>query len=101
LGWVRLLGGGSTVVCGSGAVGTDARIHTKLRVAAVSLDEVQVTDEFGGETFRRFAWHPGELAVADRAHFTAAGIQHVLDAGADVLVRYLSHPFRTRLAWSH
>ena len=78
----------ATVVCGPGAVGTDARIHTKLRIADVSLDEVQVTDEFGGETFRRFAWHPGELAVADRAYFTAAGIQHVLDASADVLVRY-------------
>jgi len=72
----------ATVVCGPGAVGTDARIHTKLRVADVSLDEIQVTDEFGGETLRRFAWHPGELAVADRAYFTAAGIQHVLDAGA-------------------
>jgi len=78
----------ATVVCGPGAVGTDARIHTKLRVADVSLDDVQVTDEFGGESFRRFAWQPGELAVADRAYFTPIGIQHVLDAGADVLVRY-------------
>jgi hypothetical protein len=78
----------ASVVCGPGAVGTDARIHTKLRVADVSLDDVQVTDEFGGETFRRFAWRPGELAVADRAYFTPVGIQHVLDEGADVLVRY-------------
>jgi hypothetical protein len=78
----------ATVVCGPGAVGTDARIHTKLRIADVSLDDVQVTDELGGETFRRFDWQPGELAVADRAYFTPGGIQVVLDAGADVLVRY-------------
>lgn len=78
----------ATVVCGPGAVGTDARIHTKLRVADVSLAAVEVTDETGGETFCRFAWEPGELAVADRAYFTPRGIQHVLDAGADVLVRY-------------
>jgi hypothetical protein len=78
----------ASVVCGPGAIGTDARIHTKLRVADVSLDDVQVTDEFGGETFRRFTWRPGELAVADRAYFTPVGIQYVLDEGADVLVRY-------------
>ena len=78
----------ATVVCGPGAVGTDARIHTKLRVADVSLAAVEVTDETGGETFCRFAWEPGELAVGDRAYFTPRGIQHVLDAEADVLVRY-------------
>lgn len=78
----------ATVVCGPGAIGTDARIHTKLRLADVSLSSVEVTDETGGETFCRFTWGPGELAVGDRAYFTPRGIQHVLDAGAEVLVRY-------------
>jgi len=78
----------ATVVCGPGATGTDARIHTKLRVADVSLAAVEVTDDTGGETFCRFAWEPGELAVADRAYCTPRGIQHVLDHQADVLVRY-------------
>src|SRR5882724_5363510 len=78
----------ATVFCGPGALGTDARIHTKLRVADVSLASVEVTDETGGETFCKFAWEPGELAVGDRAYFTPRGIQHVLEAGADVLVRY-------------
>jgi hypothetical protein len=78
----------ATAVCGPGATGTDARIHTKLRVADVSLAAVEVTDDTGGETFCRFAWEPGELAVADRAYFTPRGIKHVLDHQADVLVRY-------------
>jgi hypothetical protein len=78
----------ATVVCGPGAIGTDARIHTKLRVADVSVSDVQVTDEHGGESFRRFSWEAGELAVGDRAYFTPPGIEHVLDASADVLVRY-------------
>jgi Transposase DDE domain len=78
----------ATVVCGPGATGIDARIHTKLRVADVSLSAVEVTDETGGETLCRFTWEPGELAVGDRAYFTARGIQHVLDASADVLLRY-------------
>lgn len=78
----------ATVVCGPGAVGTDARIHTKLRVADASLVSAEVTDETGGESFCRFAWGPDELAVGDRAYFTPRGIEHVLDAGAEVLVRY-------------
>lgn len=78
----------ATSVSGPGAIGTDARIHTKLRVADVSLVDVQVTDEFVGESLRNFSWKPGELAVGDRAYFSPIGIQHVLDAGADVLVRY-------------
>ena len=78
----------ATVVTRPGSVGTDARIHTKLRVADVSLVEVQVTDNKSGESFRRFTWAPGELAVSDRAYGTARGIDHVTRLGADVLVRY-------------
>jgi hypothetical protein len=78
----------ATVVCGPGAIGTDARIHTKLRLADVSLSHVEVTDETGGESFCRFAWNPGELAVGDRGYCSARGVEHVVNAGADVLVRY-------------
>lgn len=78
----------ATVVCGPGATGTDARIHTKLCVADVSIAAVEVTDVTGGETFKRFTWERGELVLADRAYCSPSGVQHVMDAGADVLVRY-------------
>jgi hypothetical protein len=78
----------ATVVSGPGSIGTDARIHTKLRVADVSFVDVQVTDEKVGETFVRFTWEPGELAVGDRAYCATRGVRYVVDAGADVLVRY-------------
>ncbi|HMA93048.1 MAG TPA: transposase [Polyangiaceae bacterium] len=78
----------ATVVCGPGAIGTDARIHTKLRLADVSLSHVEVTDDAGGESFCRFDWNPGELAVGDRGYCSARGVEHVVNAGADVLVRY-------------
>jgi hypothetical protein len=78
----------ATVVCGPGAIGTDARIHTKLCVADVSITAVEVTDATGGETFKRFTWERGELVLADRAYCSPSGVQHVLDAQADVLVRY-------------
>jgi hypothetical protein len=78
----------ATVVCGPGATGTDARIHTKLSVADVSIAAVEVTDDKGGETFKRFTWERGELVLADRAYCSPSGVQHVVDAQADVLVRY-------------
>src|SRR5579859_154554 len=78
----------ATVVCGPGAVGIDARIHLKLGVADVSILDAQVTDDKCGESFCRFSWQAGELAVGDRAYGTARGIDHVTGAGADVLVRY-------------
>ncbi len=78
----------ATVICGPGAIGTDARIHTKLCVADVSITAVEVTDATGGETFKRFTWERGELVLADRAYCSPSGVQHVLDAQADVLVRY-------------
>jgi hypothetical protein len=78
----------ATVVSGPGSIGTDARIHTKLRVADVSFADVRVTDDKVGETFLRFTWEPGELAVADRAYCATRGVRYVVDSGADVLVRY-------------
>jgi hypothetical protein len=78
----------ATTVCGPGATGTDARIHTKLRVADVSIRAVEVTDETGGETFKRFTWERGELVLADRVYCSPSGVQNVLDGQADVLVRY-------------
>jgi hypothetical protein len=78
----------ATVVSGPGSIGTDARVHTKLRVADVSFVDVRVTDDKVGETFLRFTWEPGELAVADRAYCGTRGVRHVVDSGADVLVRY-------------
>ncbi len=44
----------ATTLCGPGATSTDARIHTKLRAADVSVQEAIVTDLHGGETLKRF-----------------------------------------------
>jgi hypothetical protein len=76
-----------TVVCGPGAEGTDARIHAVLRLHDLRVCGVHVTDPKGGETLRRFTWMPGQLVIVDRGYSNARGIAHVVDDGADVLVR--------------
>lgn len=76
-----------SAVSGPGAEGTDARLHTALRLSDLSFKHVEVTGVSGGETLRRFPWLPGELAIVDRGYANAPGIAWVVDHHADVLVR--------------
>jgi hypothetical protein len=74
-------------VSGPGATGTDARLHTALRLSDLSFKHVEVTGVAGGETLKRFGWSPGELAIGDRGYANPPGIAWVVRHGADVLVR--------------
>lgn len=77
----------ASAVSGPGAEGTDARLHTAVRLSDLSFKQVEVTDVSGGETLRRFDWEADELAIVDRGYANAPGIAWVIDHGADVLVR--------------
>ena len=77
----------ASAVSGPGSEGTDARLHTAVRLSDLSFKQVEVTDVSGGETLRRFDWEAGELAIVDRGYANAPGIAWVIDHGADVLVR--------------
>jgi hypothetical protein len=86
-GYSMVLVDGSTV-CGPGATGPDARIHTKVRAADVAVLEAIVTDASGGETLRRFSFAPGELILADRLYANPVNVALALEQGADVLIRH-------------
>lgn len=77
----------ATTVCGPGAIGTDARLHTALRLTSLELLHAEVTDSSEGESLKRFEWRPGQLAIGDRGYANAPGIASVVDAHADVLIR--------------
>ena len=76
-----------SVVCGPGAEGTDARIHAVLRLHDLRVYDVHVTGAVEGETLRRFMWSPNQLVIVDRGYSNAPGVAHVVNEGADVLVR--------------
>lgn len=78
----------ASVVNNPGAKGTTARVHKAIRLADLRVVEVHVTDEKGGETFRKFTPQPGQLWVGDRAYPNPPGIKWVVDHQAAVLVRY-------------
>lgn len=73
--------------CSPGADGTDARIHLQLRLTDLEILEVHVEDSSVGESFKRFSWHKGQLALGDRGYANPPGIAAVVEQGADVLVR--------------
>lgn len=78
----------SSTVCGPGATGTDARIHTKVRVADLSIADAVVTDASGGETFRRFLFDSNELVLGDRGYCNPVNVALAAEQGAAVLLRY-------------
>lgn len=71
-----------------GSTGTAWRVHYSLRMPQMVCDHFEITDDKGGEKFGRFEFRKGELAVADRGYSHRAGVAHVIDSGAQVLVRW-------------
>ena len=83
----------ATTVEEQGGAGTDWRIHYTLCLPDLSCDFFEVTDEHGGETYRRIPVQPADLILADRGYSNAAGVRAVVEAGGDVLVRWNSFSF--------
>jgi len=83
----------ATTVQEQGGAGTDRRIHYTLCLPDLSCDFFELTDEHGGESYRRIPARRGDLLLADRGYSNAAGAAAVLAKEADVLVRWNSFSF--------
>src|ERR1700739_3975783 len=90
----------ATTVSAPGSTGTDWRLHLDYDPAALAISEIQLTRADGGESFFRFDFDPGELVVADRGYAQRPGLVHVVEAGAQFIVRlnWVSVPLR-RPGW--
>ena len=82
---LRLIDG--TTVEESGSTGSTWRIHYSICLPSLLCDEVHVTTPKEGESFKRFAVHPGDLFMGDRGFAHRNGIEHVVKGGGNVLVR--------------
>jgi hypothetical protein len=83
----------ATTVQEHGGAGTDWRIHYTLCLPDLSCDFFELTDEKGGETYRRIPIQPGDLLLGDRGYSNARGVHAVVQAKGDVLVRWNSFSF--------
>lgn len=88
----------ATTVQEQGGAGTDWRVHYTLCLPDLNCDFFELTDEHGGETYRRIPVEPRDLLLGDRGYSNAPGVSAVREAKGDVLVRWnsFSFPLKTR-----
>lgn len=83
-----VIAGDATTVQRPGSKGTTARVHYALRLADLTARHIDVTDEHGGETARRFRAESGELWLLDRGYANPPGVASIVNANAHIAVRY-------------
>jgi hypothetical protein len=84
----RLRAVDATSVHEPGSTGTDWKIHYAVNLADLECDFFQLTEiRQGGETFRRVPVQAGDIVMGDRVYASPPGVSHVVNAGADVIVR--------------
>jgi hypothetical protein len=83
----------ATTIQEQGGAGTDWRVHYTMCLPDLSCDFFELTDEHGGETYRRIPVERLDLLLADRGYSNAAGVSAVREAQGDVLVRWNSFSF--------
>lgn len=76
-----------------GSTGVDWRIHYSLRLPEMCCDFFELTDKRGGESLRRLPVQPGDLVLVDRGYNDRQAVGRIMDAGADVILRYHSTSF--------
>lgn len=63
------------------------RVHYQFSAESLGCSFYSLTKSDEAESFTHFPVHPGDLLLGDRAYCKAQGIRHVVDGGADALVR--------------
>jgi hypothetical protein len=76
-----------SVVTRPGGSGTGWRLHMVYDPAAGRFTGLELTDDRGAEGFGRVALGPGDIAMGDRGYARPLALRHVLDDGADFIVR--------------
>jgi hypothetical protein len=87
-GGLHIIVGDATTVQRPASKGTTARVHYALRLADMTPRHIEVTDEHGGETARRFRAEPDEVWLLDRCYANPPGVAAIRDRGAHIIVRF-------------
>lgn len=69
------------------------RIHLMMDLVSLQLTAIHLTDAKTGETLLNFNFESGEVVLADRGYSHRAGVAHLIEQGAQPIVRYSAHQF--------
>ena len=78
----------ATTIRAPGSPGADFRLHLGFNLTQQSIDQLELSGQEGGETFRRFRCAPGDLLIADAGYAQRPGLYSVLRAGAHFLIKH-------------
>ena len=86
---IRLLDGTSVPKAGKEVRKNNGlwRLHCAFDLPAERFSFVELTDEKGGERLSRTPFAKGDIAIADRGYMHPEALAHVLEQGADFIVR--------------
>jgi IS4 transposase len=62
-------------------------VFTRTSLPAERFSFIELTDEKGGERLDRASFAEGDIAIADRGFMHPGPLSHILEQGADVIVR--------------
>lgn len=77
----------ATTVQDPGSKGTSWRIHYSLELSSLQCNEIVISGQEKGESFKNFTVQEGDLWIGDRIYAKAPGIDYILSHGGNVLVR--------------
>lgn len=83
----RLRLGDATSICHPGADRTSWRLHVGYDLEAGRIDTVELTDVKGTESFDRFRFQQGDIALADAGYPKPGDLRPVIEDGAHLVVR--------------
>ena len=86
---IRLLDGTSVPKAGKEAKNNNGlwRLHCVFDLPAQRFSFIKLTDEKGGARLDRVSYAKGDIAIADRGYMHPDPLAHILEQGADVIVR--------------
>jgi len=86
---IRLLDGTTVPKAGKDAKKNNGlwRLHCTFDLPAERFSFIELTDEKGGERLDRTPFAKGDIAIADRGFMHPDPLAHILEQGADVIVR--------------
>lgn len=69
------------------------RIHLMIDLVSLRMTAIHLTDIKTGETLLNFDFQAGEVVLADRGYSHRKGVAHLIDSGAQPVVRCGVHQF--------
>lgn len=70
-----------------GSKGSDLRLHAGIDLRRLQVDHLELTSFKKGESLTNFTFNSGDVALCDRGYSHRRGVFHVVNSGADVIVR--------------